>query len=230
MHEAQAGLFGFFEAGEDGPHGGDFERVRGNVDAAHFAGGEVFLVDTDFVVEADVIGDVDLDGAIAEGFHHFVALQAFVLGFVGVTQDHFIDVRLRELLGLDGVFLRSTQQVIQERDVELEDFDEFADAAIGDVELAIEVEGTRVTVAAVHGDFAIVDIAREFGGVLVLLVLGLEGANAHAVLFAEHDAADLDVLHHLSPVALVEGHQVFEDFAAEGIGIAEDFELAVVIG
>jgi hypothetical protein len=119
--------------------------------------------------------------------------------------------------------------LIEEGDVELQDLDELADAAVGDVELAVEVEGARIAVAAVHGDLAVVDVAGELGGVLVLLVLGLEGADADAVLLGEDDAADLDVVHHFAPVALVEGHEVFEDLAAEGIGIAIHAELAVVV-
>ena len=81
------------------------------------------------------------------------------------------------------------EQVVQERHVELEHLDELDDAAVGDVEFAVEVERPRVAVAAVLGDFAIVDVAGELGGVLVLLVLGLEGADADAVLLAEDQAA-----------------------------------------
>ena len=230
LHERQASLLGLFQTCEHCPHRGNFQRVRRDVHAAHFAAGEVFLVDADLVVEANVVRHVDLDRAVAEGLHHFVALEALVLGLVGVAQNDFVDVRLRELLGLDGVLLRGTEQIVQERDVELEHFDELADAAIGDVELAVEVERSRVAVAAVHRDLAIVDVARQLRRVLVLLVLGLERADAHAILLAEHDAADLHVVHDLAPIALVERHEVFEDLSAEGIRIAKHLQLAVVIG
>ena len=63
------------------------------------------------------------------------------------------------------------------------------DAAVGDVELAVEVEGARIGVGAVLGDLPVVDVAGELGGVLVLLVLGLEGADADAVLLGEDQAA-----------------------------------------
>ena len=63
-----------------------------------------------------------------------------------------------------------------------------SDAAVGDVELAVEVERARVRVRAVLGDLAVVDVAGELGRVLVLLVLGLEGADADAVLLAEDQA------------------------------------------
>jgi hypothetical protein len=38
------------------------------------------------------------------------------------------------------------------------------------------------------GDLPVVDVAGELGGVLVLLVLGLEGADADAVLLGEQQA------------------------------------------
>ena len=55
---------------------------------------------------------------------------------------------LGELLRLDHVLLRRAEQVVQERDVELEHFDELDDAAVGDVQLAVEVERARIGVAS----------------------------------------------------------------------------------
>jgi rRNA maturation endonuclease Nob1 len=94
-----------------------------------------------------------------------------------VADDDLVDVGLRELLRLDLVLLRRAEQIVEERDVELQDLDELEDAAVGDVELAVEVEGARVRVRAVLRDLAVVDVARELGRVLVLLVLRLERAR-----------------------------------------------------
>ena len=58
------------------------------------------------------------------------------------------------------------------------------------------------------GDLAVVDVAGELGGILVLFVFRLEGADADAVLFGEHQAPDPDVLDHLRPVAFVPQHQL----------------------
>jgi len=41
------------------------------------------------------------------------------------------------------VLLRGADRSLEERDVELENFDELDHAAVGDVELAVEVEGAR---------------------------------------------------------------------------------------
>ena len=106
-----------------------------------------------------------------------------------MADDHFVDVGLGEFLRLDLVFLAGAEQVVEERHVELEHFDELDDAAVGDVEFAVEVEGPRIAVAAVLGDLAVVDVAGELGRILVLFVLGLEGADADAVLFAQDQAA-----------------------------------------
>src|SRR5207237_6330417 len=94
----------------------------------------------------------------------------------------------------DLVLLRSAEQVVEEGHVELQDLDELDDAAVGDAELAVEVEGAGVGVAAVLGDLAVVDVTGELGRVLVLLVLGLERAHPDAVLLREHEALDAYVL------------------------------------
>ena len=65
----------------------------------------------------------------------------------------------------------------------------------------LKARGSRL--GAVLGDLAVVDVAGQLGGVLVLLVLGLEGADADAVLLREDQAADPDVLEHRGPVAVV---------------------------
>jgi hypothetical protein len=83
------------------------------------------------------------------------------------------------------VLLRGAEEVVEEGHVELEHLDELHDAAVGDVELAVEVERAGVAVGAVLGDLAVVDVAGELGAVLVLLVLGLKGADADAVLLGE---------------------------------------------
>ena len=150
-----------------------------------FARVEVLLVDLDLLVQLGDVRDVDLDRAVAERLHELVVQELLVLGLVGVADDDLVDVGLRELLRLDLVLLRRAEQVVEERDVELQHFDELDDAAVGDVELAVEVERARIGVRAVLGDLAVVDVAGELGRVLVLLVLRLERADADAVLLAE---------------------------------------------
>src|SRR5262245_61551891 len=90
-----------------------------------------------------------------------VAVRDWRIACDAVADDHLVDVGLRELLRLDLVLLRRTEEVVEERHVELEDLDELEDAAVGDVELAVEVEGARIGVGAVDGDLAVVDVAGE---------------------------------------------------------------------
>src|SRR6266540_4584189 len=117
-----------------------------------------------------------------------------------MAQNYLVDVSLRELLRLDLVFLRSAEQIVEERDIKLQYLDELDEPAVGDVQLAVEVEGARVAVGAVLGDLAIVDVAGQFGRVLVLLVLGLERADADAVLLRQNQPEDLDIIQHPGPV------------------------------
>ena len=119
--------------------------------------------------------------------------RLLIFGLVRVADDDFVDVGLGELLRLDLVLLAGTEEVVEEGDVELEDLDELDDAAVGDVELAVEVEGPGVALGPVLGDLPVVDVAGQLGGVLVLLVLGLERADPDAVLLREDQAAGPDV-------------------------------------
>src|SRR5262249_36902620 len=95
------------------------------------------------------------------------------------------------------------------------DLDELHQAAIGNIELTVEIKRARIAVGAVFGNLAIVDIAGQLGRVLILLVLWLEGANADAVLLAEDQAIDLDLLgKHAGNVAVVPGQALVEHIAA----------------
>ena len=178
LHQGQPGVLGLFEPGQDGPHRGDFEGVGRQPLAADLAAVVVLFVDLDLVGQPCHVRDVDLDGSVAQRLHELVGLELLVFRFVRVTDDDLVDVGLGELLGLDLVFLAGAEQVVEEGDVELEDLDELDDAAVGDIELAVEIEGARVALGAVFGDLAIVDVAGQLGRVLVLLVLGLECADA----------------------------------------------------
>ena len=133
-----------------------------------------------------------------------------------MTQDDLIDVGLGEFLGLDLVFLRSAQQIIEEGHIELEHFDELHQTAIGNVQFTIEVKAARVAVGAVLGNLAIINVACKLGGILVLLVFGLKGADADAVLLGEHQAIDFELLQHAIPVAVVFRQPFVEHLPAEG--------------
>ena len=191
---------------------------------------EVARVDLDLLLPDRVVGDVDLHRAVAEGLHQLVVLELAVLGLVGVAEDDLVDVGLGELLGLDLVLLRRAQEVVEEGHVELQDLDELDDAAVGDVQLAVEVEGARVGVGAVLGDLAVVDVAGQLGGVLVLLVLGLEGADADAVLLGQDQALHHHVADHALPVPVVLGQQVLIDLPAEGAEVAGGADPVVLAG
>ena len=225
LHQGEPGVLGLFEPGKDGPHRGDFESVRGQAFAAHFPAVVILFVDLDLVEEPGDVRNVDLDRPVAKSLHELVGLKLLVLGLVGVTDDDFVDVGLGELLGLDLVFLAGTQQIVEERDVELEDFDEFDNAAVGDVELAVEVEGARIALGAIFGDLAIVDVAGQLGRVLVLFVLGLEGADPDAILLREDQPAHADVVDDAAPISAVLLHPLVEHLTAERAKLSFDRDL-----
>ena len=228
LQQRQVGVLGLHQPRQHRPHGRDLDRVRGDVLALDAVGVEVLLVDLDLVLEPGDVGHVDLHRAVAQRFHELVVLQSAIFRLVGVAEDDLVDVGLGELLRLDLVFLRGAEQVVEEGHVELEHLDELDQAAVGDVQLAVEVEGARVAVGAVLGDLAVVDVAGQLGRVLVLLVLGLEGADADAVLLGQDQAVDLDLLEHAAPVAVVLGQALVVHLPAERAHVALDGDLVVV--
>ena len=227
LQQGQPGVLRLLQPGQHRPHRGDLERVRGQPLAAHLPVVVVLLVDPDLVGQTGDVRNVDLHRPVAQGLHELVGLELLVFRLVGVADDHLVDVGLGELLGLDLVFLAGAQKIVEEGHVELEDLDELDDAAIGDVEFAVEVEGAGIALGAVLGDLAVVDVAGQLGGVLVLLVLGLEGADADAVLLREDQPADPDVLDDPRPVAVVAFHPLVEHLAAERAEIALDGDLVL---
>ena len=224
LHQRQLMLLGVLEPRQDRPHRRHLQRVRGDVLPANPPGVVVLGVDPLLFRDARDVRDVDLDRPVAQRLHELVGEQLLVLGLVGVAEDHLVDVGLRELLRLDLVLLRRPEEVVEERHVQLQHLDELDDAAVGDVELAVEVEGPRIAVRPVLGDLPVVDVAGELGRVLVLLVLRLERPDADAILLREDHPAHPDVLDDLRPVTFVLRHQLAEDQPAGRIEVAFDVD------
>ncbi len=148
-----------------------------------------------------------------------------------MPNDDFVDVCLREFFRLYFVFLRSAEQIVQEGDIEFENLDEFDDSSIGNVEFTIEVESAGIAVRAIFRDLSVVDVARQFGGVLVFFVFGLEGPDADAILFAHDQTVDSHVFaDHFRPVALVGLQQMAVYEAASGIEIALNTNPKPIVG
>ena len=141
-----------------------------------------------------------------------------------MAEDHRVDIGLSELLRLDLVLLRGTEQIVEERHVELQHLDELDHPAVRDVELAVEVEGARVGLAPEFGDLAVIDVTRQLGAVLVLLILRLKGANADPVLFREEEASHDDALHDLRPVAVTLFETFLEDKASQRTDFTDDLD------
>ena len=155
------GLLGLRQACQHRPHRRHLDRVRRDVNSLDPLRTEILQVNLDLVVQLDVVGHVDLDRPVAERLHHLVALELLVFRLIVMPQNDLIDVGLRELLGLDQMFLACPQQVVQKRHVELQYFDEFDDSPVGNVQFAVKVERPRVGVGSIQRDLAIVDVARE---------------------------------------------------------------------
>src|ERR671933_1330405 len=188
LEQREVRLLRLFEARQHRPHCGDLDGMRSDMLAAYLMVVERLLVDLDLILELCDIRDVDTYRPVFERLHELIVLQLAVLRLIGMPDDHLVDIHLGKLLGLDLVLLGSAEEIVEERRFQLEHLHELDDTAVGNVELAVEVEGARIAIGAVNGDLAVVDISGQLGRVLVLLVLGLQGSNTDAILFREDEA------------------------------------------
>ena len=114
------------------------------------------------------------------------------------------------------MFLARAEQVIEKRDIQFQDFDEFDNSSIRDVEFAIEVERTGITIRTEFCDLSIIDVSRQFRRVLVLLVLWLERADSDTILFAHDDSLHAHILNNSRPIAFIFFHPLREHESAIG--------------
>ena len=120
--------------------------------------------------------------------------EGAVLVFVGVRQNRLVGVDHREAARLNVLLLAERQQAVEELLVDLQHLDEFHEAAVGDVQLAVEAVGARVALDADLADGREVNRAGQFGDVLRLGVTRREGADADALLLGKDDAVNEHVL------------------------------------
>src|SRR5687767_7065886 len=111
-----------------------------------------------------------------------------------MTDDHFIDIRLRKFLRLDLMLLARSKKIVQERHVEFEDFDKFNKPAVGDVKLSIKIKSARIGFTSEESDFSVIDIAGEFSRILIFFILRLKGRNPLPFLFRKFHPTNANVL------------------------------------
>ncbi len=104
-----------------------------------------------------------------------------------MRNDRLIRIDHGVAAGLDRLFLRERQQRVQELVVDLQHLDEFHQAAVRDVELAVEPVCPRVRLDANVANRRQVDRTGQFRDVLRLWIGRRKGADADSVLLGEHD-------------------------------------------
>src|SRR2546426_347085 len=181
------------EAREDGEHGGDLERVWGDV-RPEIREANDLLVDLDLLGQTEVVGDLHDDDAVEDRLVGVVGLELLPLGLVGVGEDHGVDVdQAVPARRRDHLLLRGGDHGVQVLGLVLEDLDELAHAAVADVDGAVQVEHARVALR-VHVELRDVLAADEHRGVLVVRVDGRDDADADAVALREEARVDRHLL------------------------------------
>ncbi len=109
-----------------------------------------------------IIRDTHHDHAIVQGFGLLIGEELVKLRLIGVGDDALVGIDQREATGLDVFLLRQRQEHIEKALIRLEHFDKFHQAAVGDIELAIEAVGARVGFGAIIADGGEIDAANQF--------------------------------------------------------------------
>ena len=128
------------------------------------------------------------------------------------------------------MFLRRAEQVVEESDIQLQDFNEFNHSAISHIEFAVKIEGSRIRFAAVFSDLAIINVTGQLCTVLIFLVFWLERSNANSILFRQEESFDDNRLHHSGPVAVAFFQAFLKVESAERADVAVDLDAVLLIG
>jgi hypothetical protein len=146
-----------------------------------------------------------------------------------MADDHLVDMGLGELLGFDHMFLGSAEEVVEEGHIQFQDLDKFDEAAIGHVELPVEIEGPRVRIGPEDRDFPVVDVSGELGGILILFIFGLKGAHPDSILLGKNEAVNTDMIQHLFQIAGILLHESPKIKPAGRAKIAVDDHLPLAV-
>src|SRR5262245_11417925 len=181
------------EARQDREHRGHVERVRCHV-GAEVRVADDLLVDLHLLGEAQVVGDLHDDDAIEDGLVRVVGLELLPLGLVRVGDDAGVDVDHAVTAGRgNDLLLRRGDHGVEVLGLVLEDLDELDDAAVADVQRAVQVEDAGITLA-VEVELRDVLAPDQHGGVLVVRVDGRHDADADAVALGELARDDRELL------------------------------------
>ena len=143
------------------------------------------LVDLHLFGQPQVVRHLDDDDAVEDRFVGVVGAELLPLGLVRVRDDRDVDVDHAVAAGgRDHLLLRGGDHRVQVLGLVLEDLDELDDAAIADVERAVQVEHARIAFGV---DVELGDVLRadQYGGVLVVGIDRRDDADADAVALRE---------------------------------------------
>src|SRR5581483_8594467 len=189
----QVALRGRLEAREDRGHRGDLERVRRHV-RAEVRVPDDLLVDLHLFGQPQVVRDLHDHDAVEDRLVGVIRLELLPLGLVRVRDDARVDVDHPVAPGRrDDLLLRRGDHRVQVLGLVLEDLDELDDAAVADVERAVQVQDARV---AFRVDVELRDVLAAYQDrrVLVVRVDRRDDADADAVPLREVLELDREVL------------------------------------
>src|SRR5437879_8462389 len=99
---------------------------------------EELLVDLNFIGDAQVVRNLGQNDTVLQSFRLLVTYKGLEFMLISMTDNHFIGVDHAKAPRFDVLFLTECEQHIEELFIRFEHFTEFHDAAISNIEFAIE--------------------------------------------------------------------------------------------
>ena len=157
--------------------GQHLQGIRGAVGVGQGTAGQEFLIDLDFITDAQAIGHLDDVDAVNEGFVVLVVAEGVPLGLVGVCQDHAVEGYSPQPLGAVVVALLGRgEQRVQYLDRCLEHLDKFHQPLVGAAQGTGIAVGVRIVLRKLL-ELANIDLADQRRNILIVLVAGLGFGN-----------------------------------------------------
>ncbi len=137
-------LVGRLQAGEDRKHGSHFQRMWRDM-GPEVGVADDFLVDLHFFGQAQIIRYPYYNYAVENGLVGVVCFELLPFRFIGVGDDHRVYIHQTMTPRRRHNFLLGRgDHAVEIFNLVFEDFDELDNAAIADVERAIELQDARI--------------------------------------------------------------------------------------
>ena len=188
----QIALGGRLQARQDREHGGHFQSMRRDM-GAEVRMADDLLINFHFFRKPQIVRHAHHDDAVEDRFVGVIGLEFLPFGFVGVGDDHGVDVDQAMPPGRRHDFLLGRgDHAVQVFDLVFEYLDKLNQAAVADVERAVQLQNSRIAFG-VEIEFGNIFAADQHRGVLVVGVHRRHDADADPRALGKFNRVDREL-------------------------------------